>query len=628
MASTTLPDVKPCALPVLFDNFPDEVTTKKQWVLWRYVWRDNLDGTGAWTKPPLQPNGYEADTTDPTTWRSFETVKAQYLRAKNFDGIGFVFNDDYTGIDIDGSTDVETLVVAINSYAELSPSGNGVHIITRGAVGDPQMEGGRRNGNLEMYYRGRFFAMTGHKLDYAASTMADTNGIVHDTYENMPIKPAQQPLQLNQPQNATEIPANDKRRVLDAFRLQELLARNNGFAKLWRGDWKGYQSASEGVYGLLADIAAITRFDRDATLSLFKQSPFYATNPKKYNRTLQNYDIDGAFQLLTTRLAQQLTKPLHSIPVLTEDQANQLKAPEWVLEGIIVKGQITVISGKKGSFKTFEAIHQTLKVAQSMNTLYIAAEDPIGVGLRRQAWRKHYNCNTGVMLTIPQPVKFHDPQEVINLLDIITLYSISHVTIDTIAACSRGLNENAADDMGRVLEGLETIRDQSGVNMLVLAHESSKNPNGIRGWSGVGDASYVELSSQRQEKSNVVTLKSVRVKLALEEDYTHTLIEVDNTLVVTEIKPVFKYSELPKDRVKLRPRDIALLTAIAANGSHGLTRNAIMQQFAPAIEQQGSIKTGLNVLKRDHSFIAQDKQGTPYVATNAGLAWLQELEQD
>jgi hypothetical protein len=60
----------------------------------------------------------------------------------------------------------------------------------------------------------------------------------------------------------------------------------------------------------------------------------------------------------------------------------------------------------------------------------------------------------------------------------------------------------------------------------------------------------------------------------------------------------------------------------------GLMRNALMQRFAPTPDQQGSIKTGLNNLKRDHKFITQDQQGTPYTATQAGLQWLQELEQD
>ena len=46
-------------------------------------------------------------------------------------------------------------------YVEASPSGTGIHIITRGSVRD----GGMRKGpKVEMYSRGRFFTITGRAL--------------------------------------------------------------------------------------------------------------------------------------------------------------------------------------------------------------------------------------------------------------------------------------------------------------------------------------------------------------------------------------------------------------------------------------------------------------------------------
>jgi hypothetical protein len=627
MASMSMPNDKPRALVVIEENIPQEMKDRpKQWVLWRYIYKPKVK---KWTKPPFQPDKSNADSTNSDTWYSYATVIAAYHASDGFfDGIGFVFNGDYTGIDIDHTTDAQALINDTASYAELSPSGTGVHIITRGPVTTDGKGKRDHERGIELYDTGRYFTVTGHKL---SSPIAATNGAVKALYNSL-IKPPEKP--VHAPNGQSPIPIHpilqngpDRRLALDTLRVQELLGKNNGFAKLWRGNWQGYNSASEGAYGLLTDLLAVTRMDKDAAIYQFKQSPFYALNPEKYDRTLQSYDVNGATDRLLHKLADSVPKTLNPITVLTEAQADSLQAPAWVLEGIIVKGEISMLSGKKGSFKTFEAIHQTLKVAQVMNTLYIAAEDPVGVSLRRQAWRKHYQCTTGVMLTIPQAIKFHDPHDCNNLLDLITLYSIGHVTVDTIAACSRGLNENDAKDMGTVLEGLERIRDQSGVNILVLAHESSKQANGIRGWSGIGDASYVELSAQRQEKSNVVTLKGVRTKNALEKDFTHSLIEVDNTLVVTElVNPIFQYPQ--KERIKLVPRDIILLTAIAASGTMGLMRHVIMERLAPTLEQRNSIQTGLNTLKRKYAFITQDQQGTPYTITNEGLQWLQELEQD
>lgn len=621
--SMPMPNDKPRALNIIEENIPQEVKDiPKQWVLWKYVYKPK---TKKWTKPPFQPDDTNASTTDPATWYDYSTVISTYHASNGyFDGIGFVFNGDYTGIDLDHTTNAQKLITDTGSYAELSPSGNGVHIITRGPV-TTGVEVGKHDQKLgiEVYDKGRYFTITGHTL---ASPIAPTNGAVRNLY-NMLSKANEKPAALLKPASPIPIPPTDQKLILDDLRVQELLSKNNGFAKLWRGNWLGtYQSASEGAYGLLSDLLAVTRTDKEAAIYQFKQSPFYALNPEKYDRTLQNYDVNGALNRLLNKLADEKPKAINNpIPVLTEEQANNLQAPAWVLDGIIVKGEISIISGKKGSFKTFEAIHQTLKVAQQMNTLYIAAEDPIGVSIRRQAWRKHYQCTTGVMLTVPQAIKFHDAQECSNLLDLITLYSIGHVTIDTIAACTRGLNENDAKDMGTVLEGLENIRAQSGVNMLVLAHESSKQANGIRGWSGIGDASYVELSAQRQEKSNVVTLKSVRVKNALERDFTHSLIEVDNTLVVTELlNPIFQY---PKDELPhLHTKEKDLLTLIMHSGLDGITRKAIL--LALDEPNPKSVSVMLSILKKEHRLISQEKQGAPYVITPKGASYFESSTND
>lgn len=611
MAASTLPE-KPTPLAPIFDNIPLELREKRQWVLWRYVWKEDAQ---KWTKPPFQPNGSHASTTDPTTWRTFDAVKKTY-RTKQFDGIGFVFNGDYTGIDMDKHIDAD-LVAKVASYTELSPSGTGAHIITRGPVSADE-KGGRRHGDIEMYYHGRFFAVTGHTLAEIPTPITTTNGAVHERYGllSTPTVHASTSLVTT---TYTAIPqAEQEQRFALAMQLVQMhLRHDKAFAKLWRGE-ANYRSNSDALYGLLRDLEKITILDETLTKLLVKHSPVYLRNPEKYDRTIDKYDSASARNDLLATLPLEHIE--YGLPILTEEQANALPLPEWVLPGILVKGQITVLSGKKGSFKTFEAIHQTMKVAQQMNTLYIAAEDPIGVGIRRQAWRKHYQCDTGVMLTIPQAVRFHDPQEVKALIDVCAAYSIAHITIDTMAACTRGLNENAADDMGKVLEGLEYVREQTCASMLVLAHESSKNANGIRGWSGIGDASYVELSAQRVEKSHTVTLKSVRVKMAQEVDFTHTLVEVDNTLVVTELAPVFIYPQ--RERIRLAPQMVRLLRVIGAKTA-GATRKDIGAMFDDP--KAKSITVDLSRLKNDLNFIAQAQKGAAYTLTTHGMTWLQEV---
>ena len=151
------------------ENIPDQLTERPQWVCWRREMRD-----GKLTKVPYTPGtGRRASTTELMTWATFEQALAAYEAGEPpYDGIGFVFcnADPFVGVDLDdcldpGSGEVSRWAQKIinrvqEGYVEISPSGNGLHIIVEGTVRD----GGMRKGKVEMYGRGRFFTITGKTL--------------------------------------------------------------------------------------------------------------------------------------------------------------------------------------------------------------------------------------------------------------------------------------------------------------------------------------------------------------------------------------------------------------------------------------------------------------------------------
>jgi putative DNA primase/helicase len=153
-------------IALLPENIPDELTERPQWVCWRYEERDDKP-----TKVPYTPGTLRrASSTDLMTWKPFsEALAACEADIPPYDGIGFCFSsaDPFVGIDIDGCRDPETGEIAAwaspiidrtrGSYIEVSPSGGGIHIITKGMV----RAGGMRKGPIEMYSRGRFFTITG-----------------------------------------------------------------------------------------------------------------------------------------------------------------------------------------------------------------------------------------------------------------------------------------------------------------------------------------------------------------------------------------------------------------------------------------------------------------------------------
>ena len=162
---------KPKTLPVLFQNIPLGLRSIPRWTLWNYVLIGEED-TQRWSKLPVQPNGKAASSTNPTTWTDFLSAEAAYLTGR-FDGIGFVFtgDDHIIGVDLDDcyndatnqftNNELKTIADGINGYMEISPSGTGVKIFTLADLHNAHVD---HDKGLEVYPKGRYFTVTGHKI--------------------------------------------------------------------------------------------------------------------------------------------------------------------------------------------------------------------------------------------------------------------------------------------------------------------------------------------------------------------------------------------------------------------------------------------------------------------------------
>lgn len=172
-----------------YDYIPDELAEQENWCNFKLEWDAERE---KFTKRPYNSStGYYAKSNDPTTWSDFDTAVSV---VDKYDGIGYFFDGNYYGIDLDNveseimrymQGDNQDNIVAefidlLGSYAEISPSGTGVHIICKGTL----PPGGRRKGDIEMYDKGRFFTMTGNRLGeyrgiYDDSEMGKVNYLHH-----------------------------------------------------------------------------------------------------------------------------------------------------------------------------------------------------------------------------------------------------------------------------------------------------------------------------------------------------------------------------------------------------------------------------------------------------------------
>ena len=151
-------------------KIPQELKDMKRWVCYSLVTKD----TGEVTKVPINAiTGKNAKSDDNLTWTYFN-VAISGCAKYNCAGLGFMLGDGIFGIDLDNHPDKNGVVMSqeefdklanefiysLNSYSELSQSGLGVHILCKGKL----PLGRRRNGNVETYDSGRFFAMTGNTI--------------------------------------------------------------------------------------------------------------------------------------------------------------------------------------------------------------------------------------------------------------------------------------------------------------------------------------------------------------------------------------------------------------------------------------------------------------------------------
>jgi putative DNA primase/helicase len=165
----------------IFEVFPDSLTERDQWVLWRAE-----NGT---KRPYNAITGKLASSTCREDWAPFDVARAEYeSHPGRYHGLGFVFTpeDGLTGIDLDdcilpdGSYKpwTQRILGCLESYSEVSPSGHGIKIWSRGKLAGngirrAVLKGGRltteqrhpdADGAIEMYDHGRYFTVTGHKI--------------------------------------------------------------------------------------------------------------------------------------------------------------------------------------------------------------------------------------------------------------------------------------------------------------------------------------------------------------------------------------------------------------------------------------------------------------------------------
>ena len=155
----------------------------KQWLVWKFI---SKPGDKKPRKVPYYVNGSirsgtQGSDQDRANLATFEDA-INCAHTNGFEGVGFAFlpGDGFIGIDLDGCittddhdriTRAQKIIQACASYTELTPSGNGYHIICRGHT-----ETFKSNPlGIEVFCGSQFFTFTDNPIDGYNIDIAEIN---------------------------------------------------------------------------------------------------------------------------------------------------------------------------------------------------------------------------------------------------------------------------------------------------------------------------------------------------------------------------------------------------------------------------------------------------------------------
>ncbi len=298
----------------MYEKIPDELKKCTQWVCW------------CGDKLPKNPKtGGNAQSNNPKTWGTFE----QALKAVDkyrFDGIGFMFAPPYFGVDLDKCLDnsdfIDEFVEGLQSYNEISRSGNGIHIICKGIL----PETGRRKGNVEMYHDGRYFIMTGNVYNENYLEIKDCT----ETIKPLHSKYIPQNRTISAPREVVKLELSDEEIV------QKIRDSKQGslFQMLYSGNWQGlYKSQSEADISLCNILAFWTQKNKMQMDRIFRASGLMRD---KWNRN-QSGTTYGSITLDSSIIAcREVYNPQaqRSVPDYLAQFENEKQMPDDVPIGL------------------------------------------------------------------------------------------------------------------------------------------------------------------------------------------------------------------------------------------------------------------------------------------------------
>ena len=501
------------------------------WVIWRL---EHHEGEAKPRKVPYYANGNkragkQGAPQDVAHLVTFDAARRAASR-RGFDGVGFatlpqfgVCALDFDNCMVDGKIHPEVQALLGDTYAEFSPSGQGVRVFFQGHLGNHKDLDKRNPFGFETFSTKGFVTFTGNTLEITEvlgneNTVAPLNDAAHALYRKR-FGPSEW-----EPEIVTsETPVMG----LTRFQIEDMLRRidpdcdhdqwlhvgmglhheTHGAGFEFWDNWSAQGSKYPGTDSLQSRWDSFGKQDgRTVTVR---------TALKLAGITLDTPASAEDFEVLVDAAVEEAKADPDKPPRFRFEPVHlfsSTKALPWVIKGVLPQAGLAVIYGASGSGKSFAVLDMAFAIARGTEwrsrkvkqgrVAYIAAEGADGFRKRLAAYAITHQVDLEqVPMTVldgaPNLMLLDDAKDL--AVGVLLSGGASVIVVDTLAQTTPGANENAGEDMGKALGHCKRLHELTGALVVLIHHSGKDATKGARGWSGLRAAADAEIEVLRND---------------------------------------------------------------------------------------------------------------------------------
>ena len=537
---------------------PDELRSLPGWLMWRF---EQVPGEAKPRKVPYYAGGRKRSGTqgspeDVAHLVTFEAAVSAAAR-KGFDGVGIATlpQNNVTIIDFDraivkGELLAEVDRACIGSYAEFSPSGEGVHLVVKGSWPNKKNHGDKADPSaygVETFHSKGFVTWTGNPIPAtemcgAENTIAPMNESLLRILTSRLLTPREReqgdrPRQAARPMGYHPEQISEMLAPIDPEQGHDQWLRigmaihhetdGEGF-DLW-DEWSETGSSypgreqlqyrwdsfgRSGTAGVTIRSLLKVAHAAGATIGSVASADDFedlGPDPDVHNSPPgSNYLGDGGIELSTP-----LTR--NPFKLLTVREFLDRPRPGWVIKGLMPMADLGVVYGASGAGKSFIMLDLVMAIARGVpwrglrvrqgKVVYICAEGAGGFRNRVEAYCQHHGIDGGSLplLILDAVPNLLDAKQVKFLGETIEAEpDVALIVCDTFAQMTPGANENAGEDMGKAISHVRHVGRKVKATVVLVHHSGKDAAKGARGWSGIRAAADFEMEVTRDGENRAL----------------------------------------------------------------------------------------------------------------------------